>query len=173
MRLGEATVKSRGDFNPAKCLTRRNTLQAVDNYGHPYVRLDIPAAKTAAPGVSQSVWLVPQGELCAIEALRNLAKVVPAGELDPLFSWRDDKGGIRPMAKPRIMERINGILDANNVPRTFGHSFRIGGASFYMANKVDPEIVRIAGRWRSLAYETYIRSFEQVISRHLENLPEA
>jgi len=77
------------------------------------------------------------------------------------------------MAKPRIMERINGILDANRVPRTYGRPFRIGGASFYMANKVDPEIVRIAGRWRSIVYKTYIWSFEQVISRHLENLPEA
>jgi hypothetical protein len=172
-RLGEATVKSRRDFNPARNLTRRNAVQGLDQDGRPYVRLDIPATKTTRPGVSQSVWLVPQGELCAIDALRNLAKVVPAGETDPLFCWRDDKKEIRPMAKPRIMERIKGILDAINVPRTFGHSFCISGASFYMANKVDPEIVRIAGRWRSLAYETYIRSFEQVISRHLEILPGA
>ena len=98
----------------------------------------------------------------------NLAQVVPAREADPLFSWRDNNNAIRPMAKPRVLERTNAILSANHAPRTFGHSFRIGGASFYMANKIDPEIVRIAGRWRSLAYETYIRCFEQVISRHLE-----
>ena len=38
------------------------------------------------------------------------------------------------------------------------------------AQKVNPEIVRIAGRWRSLAYEVYIRAFEQVASRHLGGL---
>ncbi|KIJ48733.1 hypothetical protein M422DRAFT_109094, partial [Sphaerobolus stellatus SS14] len=51
-----------------------------------------------------------------------------------------------------------------------GHSFRIGGASYFLAQKVDPEIVQIAGRWRSLAYETYIRAFELTASRHLSAL---
>jgi len=173
MRLGETTVHRREDFHPSRCLTRGDAVQAADQFGRPYIRLDLPSAKTAKPGTSQSVWIVPQGDLCAVEALRNLAQVVPACRTDPLFSWRDNDNAIRPMAKPRVLERINTILSANHAPRTFGHSFRIGGASFYMANKVDPEIVRIAGRWRSLAYETYIRSFEQVISRHLEGLPTA
>ena len=70
------------------------------------------------------------------------------------------------------MERINGIPESHHVPKVYGHSFRIGGASYYMANKVDPEVVRIAGRWQSLAYETYLRSFEQVVSRHLADLPD-
>ena len=38
----------------------------------------------------------------------------------------------------------------------FGHSFRIGGALFYLAQGVNPKIVRIAGRWKSLAYQAYI-----------------
>jgi len=53
-------------------------------------------------------------------------------------------------------------------------NFRIhnnrGGASFYLSQKVEPEIVRIAGRRRSLAYEAYIRAFEQIASRHLGDL---
>ena len=77
------------------------------------------------------------------------------------------------MAKPRFMERVNSILAGRGTQRIYSHSFRIGGASFYMANKVNPEVVRIAGRWRSLAYEVYIRSFEQVVSRHLAGLPDA
>ncbi|KAG2031483.1 hypothetical protein BDR03DRAFT_875842, partial [Suillus americanus] len=87
-----------------------------------------------------------------------------------LFSWRDSKGVIRPMVKTRAIESINSILSAWNWGTTFGHSFRIGGASFYLANKVDLEIVRIAGRWKSLAYETYIRAFEQVAMQHLGGL---
>jgi hypothetical protein len=42
-----------------------------------------------------------------------------------------------------------------------------------MANKVNREVVQIAGRWLSLAYEVCTRSFEQVISRHLAGLPDA
>jgi len=167
MRSGEATVRSQSDFTPSKYLTRGDHTEAVDARGKPYLRLDLPSAKTAKPGERQSVWLVPRGDLCPIAALHNMARVVPALQGDPLFSWRDNRGVVRPMAKPRFLDRFNAVLSANGVPRIYGHSFRIGGASFYMASGVDPEVVRMAGRWRSLAYETYIRSFEQVVSLHL------
>ncbi|KAF9781537.1 hypothetical protein BJ322DRAFT_1010595 [Thelephora terrestris] len=173
MRLGEVTVESRGAFNPISCLTRKDAIADLDLDKNLFVRLELPAAKTARPGESQSVWLVPQDDLCPIIALRNLAVVVPGAADDPLFSWRDAKGDIRPMAKPRFLERVNSILTSSNSIRIFGHSFRIGGASYYMANNIDTEIVRIAGRWRSLSYQTYIRGFEQVVSRRFAGLPKA
>ena len=77
------------------------------------------------------------------------------------------------MVKAKAMDRINAILTAWGWGTSFGHSFRIGGASFYVAQGVSPEIVRLAGRWKSLAYETYIRAFEQVASRHMENIATA
>jgi hypothetical protein len=117
----------------------------------------------------QSVFLNEQGDLCPLLALHNLASVVPALASDPLFSWCDSKGDIRPMAKIRALERINSILMAWGWGTTFSHSFRIGGASFYLTKKINPEIIRIAGRWKSLAYETYIRAFEQISSQHMAN----
>lgn len=169
MRFGEVSVASRAAFSPSKHLTRADAFFDCDLRGKPYARLDLPSAKTARPGEKQSVFLNEQGGLCPLAALHNLASVVPALANDPLFSWRDVKGDIRPMAKIRAVERINAILVAWGWGTTFGHSFRIGGASFYLAKKVDPEIVRIAGRWKSLAYETYIRAFEQISSQHLAN----
>jgi hypothetical protein len=65
------------------------------------------------------------------------------------------------MVKSKAINHINSILKSSGWGTLFGHSFRIRGASFYLSQKVDPEIVRIAGRWRSLAYEAYIRAFEQ------------
>ncbi|KZT17912.1 hypothetical protein NEOLEDRAFT_1027298, partial [Neolentinus lepideus HHB14362 ss-1] len=157
MRFGEATVQARHAFDGARHLKRSDSIFAHDLDGHPYARLDLPSAKTAKPGETQSVFLNEQGSLCPLAALRNLAKVVPAGADDPLFSWRDTKGEIRPMTKNAALRRINAITMAWGWGTTFGHSFRIGGASFFLAKKVDPEIVRMAGRWRSLAYETYVR----------------
>jgi hypothetical protein len=40
------------------------------------------------------------------------------------------------------IEHINNILMAWGT--AFSHSFRIGGASHYLAEKVDPEIIQIA-----------------------------
>lgn len=74
------------------------------------------------------------------------------------------------MVKTKALSRINSILRSWGWGTAFGHSFRIGGASFFLAQGVNPEIVRLAGRWKSLAYEAYIRSFEQIASRHLGGL---
>jgi hypothetical protein len=60
------------------------------------------------------------------------------------------------MVKSTAINHINSIFKAWGWGMTFGHSFRISGASFYLSQEVDPEIIRIAGRWRSLAYEAYI-----------------
>ncbi|KAG1800516.1 hypothetical protein EV424DRAFT_1332113 [Suillus variegatus] len=169
MRFGEVAVSSRAAFTASKHLTRANAFFGFDLRSSPYARLDLPSAKTARAGEIQSVFLNEQGDLCPLAALHNLARIVPALGSDPLFSWRDVRGDIRPMAKVRALERINSILIGHGWGTSFGHSFRIGGASFYLAKKVDPEIVRIAGCWKSLAYETYIRAFEQISSQHMAN----
>ncbi|KZT32410.1 hypothetical protein SISSUDRAFT_1055570, partial [Sistotremastrum suecicum HHB10207 ss-3] len=140
---------------------------SLDNDNRPVIQLRLPSAKTAKPGESQTVTLTQQNVCSPHDALRNLATIVPALPSDPLFSWRDSNGEIRPMVKDAALSRINSILMAWGWGTSFGHSFRIGGASFYLAQKVDPEIIRIAGRWKSLAYETYIRAFEQAASRHM------
>ncbi|KIK37636.1 hypothetical protein CY34DRAFT_35899, partial [Suillus luteus UH-Slu-Lm8-n1] len=156
MRFGEVSVESRTAFKPAKHLTRKDVFLGSDLAGKAYARLDLPSVKTVHLGETQSVFLVTQGSLCMIVALQNLATVIPALPEDPLFSWRDRTGTIRPMVKQRALEQINCIMTAWGWGTAFGHSFRIGGASFYLAKKVDPEIVRLAGHWRSLTYKTYI-----------------
>ncbi|KIJ46702.1 hypothetical protein M422DRAFT_101180, partial [Sphaerobolus stellatus SS14] len=159
MRSGEATVKSRNNFDGAKHLKRSDAHFDYDLDGRLYARLDLPSAKTAKPGQIQSVFITEQGELCPLAALRNLFSVVPARAGDPLFSWSDSRGNVRPLVKQTALTFINDILIRWGWGTSFGHSFRIGGASYYLAQKKDPEIIRIAGRWRSLAYEAYIRAF--------------
>ncbi len=124
----------------------------------------------ARPGKVQEVFLTEQGDLCPITALNNLAIVVPAGTSEPLFSWRDNRGAVRLMVRSAAIDYINKILTSGGSGTTFGHSFRIGGAAFFLGQGVSPEIVRIGGRWKSLAYETYIRAFEQVINTHTAGL---
>ena len=172
MRFGEVSVKSRTSFQGDKHLKRSDAFVGNDLDGQKYIRLDLPSAKTALTGEIQSVFMTTQSasDLCPIDALENLARVTPAAASDPLFSWRDNCGDIRPMVRDKALIRINMILQAWGWGTAFGHSFRIGGASFFLAQKINPEIVRIAGRWKSLAYETYIRAFELIANRHIGNL---
>ncbi|EPS94927.1 hypothetical protein FOMPIDRAFT_13446, partial [Fomitopsis schrenkii] len=163
MRFGEVTVPSRAAFDGSKHIKRMDALSAYDVNGKLYARLDLPAAKTAKTGEIQSVYLVIQGPaVCPISALKNLTEVVPAGPADPLFSWRDRSGTVRPLVRDAALKRINSILREHGWGTSFGHSFRIGSAAFFLAQGADPEIVRLQGRWRSMAYQVYIRAFEQV-----------
>lgn len=170
MWFGEATVTTRNRFNAQRYLTRANTLFSTNLGGNEYARLDLPSAKTAKPGEIQHIFLVKQGTLCPLDALKNLAKVVPVTKEEPLFCWRDRTGSTRPMVHDTTLKFISERFTTQGMETTFSHSFRIGGASFYLSQKVDPEVVRIMGRWRSLAYQVYIRAFKQVASRHTANL---
>jgi hypothetical protein len=171
MCFGKVSVTSCSTFNKAQHLQREDVIFGTDLDGRNYARLNLPSAKMAKPGMTQSVFLSTQGELCPITAIMNLAKIVPARADDPLFSWRDNRGEVRLMVKARALDHINSILSANGWGNAFSHSFRIGGVLYYLAQKVSPEIVRIAGRWKSLAYEAYIRAFEQVTLRHMGSMP--
>ncbi|VDC02686.1 unnamed protein product [Peniophora sp. CBMAI 1063] len=170
MRFGEATVDSRKDYSPETKLARKHVFFGRDLDGKPYARLDLPTAKTAKNGEIQKIFLTEQGDYCPIAALQNLARVVPAEADDPLFSWVDRAGEIRPMTRSAALASLNAITERHGWGTAFGHSFRIGGASFYLAQGVSPEVVRLAGRWKSLAYEAYIRAFELVASRHMAGL---
>lgn len=169
MCFGEVSVSSCAAFNGTKDLKCSNAILATDNNGHPYARLCLPAAKTSGPGETQDVFLVEELGLCPLDALKNLATIVPALPSDPLFLWRDHYGHVCPMIRDTALTRINAILAARGWGNAFGHSFRIGGASFYLAAGVNPEIVWLHGRWKSLAYKAYIWAFEQIASVHLAN----
>jgi hypothetical protein len=74
------------------------------------------------------------------------------------------------MVKTKALLCINTILGAWGWGTAFRDLFRIGDASFYLAQGVNPKIVCLAGHWKSLAYEAYIQAFEQIASRHMSNL---
>ena len=74
------------------------------------------------------------------------------------------------MTRDAALRTLNGRLLNLGFGTTFGHSFRIGGASFLLAQGAIPEVVRMMGRWRSLAYELYVRAFERVVSHHTANI---
>lgn len=175
MHFGEVTVKSRTAWDGTKHLKRSDVIFDVDLAGRRFAELLLPSAKTARPGESQKVTVAVEGSLCPLESLETLRTIVPAGPTDPLFSWRDSKGKIRPMVRGAALNRINSILSAWGWGTTMGHSFRIGGASWYLATGVSPEMVRLQGRWRSTAFEVYVRAFQLIAPQHLQNrdtLPE-
>ena len=156
-------------FSGSKHLKRKNVVFEYDLDGKPYVCLGLPSAKMVKLGEIQQVFLTPQGSVCPIEALNSLFAVIPATENDILFLWTDGHKAIRPIVHSMALAEINKHFQAGGWENAFGHSFSIGGASFFLSQGVDPEIVQLMGRWKSLAYKTYIQAFEQVASKHTQS----
>ncbi|KAF8340831.1 hypothetical protein F5887DRAFT_1076957 [Amanita rubescens] len=70
----------------------------------------------------------------------------------------------------KFMKRCNEIWHAHNRPRYTGHCFRIGGTTHYLLQGINPDVVRLMGRWSSDAFIRYWRQLDVVATVHTENL---
>jgi hypothetical protein len=168
MRFGEATMKTRTQFDGAKHAKRADVWFSLNTLRRPYVHIRLLTAKTAKPGKLQDVFITKQpGPLCTLEALRNLAVIVPAQDSNPLFLWRDKLGNVCPAIRNTVLGCVQTVLAAYGWGSMYGHLFCIGGALRFLAQGVNPKIIRLAGQWQLLAYKTYIHMFKQVVSHHM------
>ena len=168
-RPGEVTVRSQGAFSPSKHATGADYTSALDLEGAPIATVRLPSAKTSGSSLKdQRLSLTSQlPEICPLRALRQQMKFNRPSAGDHLFSWRSTSGAAIPLTYSAFGKKLRAIYKAKDLGHIFPHSFRIGGASFFLAKGVDPEIVRLLGRWASLSFSMYIRSFELVAPRHL------
>lgn len=139
MRFSEVTERSRSAFDGSIHAKRSDVLFNTDLNGCSYAKISLPRAKTAKPGKVQDVFLVKEGNgLSPLHAFWHMAFLTSARAND---SWRDRCGDVRPATKDAMMKHINSILQVRSWGTSFDHSFRIGGASFYLGKGVSPEIV--------------------------------
>ena len=93
-------------------------------------------------------------ELCPVAALLDYlsARGPRAG---PLFVLEDGQ----PLRHSLFVDHVQEALEATGLSGTHfkGHSFRIGAATSASAAEVPESTIKILGRWKSLAYQQYIR----------------
>ena len=66
-----------------------------------------------------------------------------------------------------MIQRMNNVLEEKGLERTWGHSFRIGGATFWLCAKIDWRIVQKLGGWSSDAFLLYWRKLRLLAARCL------
>jgi hypothetical protein len=78
------------------------------------------------------------------------------------------KGGRRYLlTKDKFLRRCNSVWSRHGYNRFTGHSFRIGGTTYYLLKHRDPMVVKVLGRWKSDAFLRYWRSLDMLASLHL------
>lgn len=91
------------------------------------------------------------------------------GDDDPLFAYKHDVSGeLIPLTRTAFLSRLNEIWFIAGMQRVTGHSFRIGGTTALLRAGVEPDVVKMAGRWRSDSFLRYWRAIDNIISSHMD-----
>ena len=154
LRSGELTAPDRDDFDPGQHLSFADL--AMDDTAHPTtIAVRIKQSKTDPFRQGVTIFLGrTDTPLCPVAALLPYLALRGPGE-GPLFRFRDG----RALTRPRLVTAIREALaKAGLRPDEYaGHSFRIGAATTAAACGVPVDLIKTLGRWKSQAYQLYVR----------------
>ena len=120
------------------------------------VRLRLRRAKTDPFGRGIEIYLGVSGTaVCPVAALMRYLAVRPPGD-GQLFVWENS----RPLTRTTFVTHLRrGLQSAGlDMSQFSGHSLRIGAATSAAAAGVPDHLIKTLGRWRSEAYQLYIRT---------------
>lgn len=154
LRSGEVTVASMAEFDPEGHLCEGDV--ALDDLENPaVVRVHIKASKTDPFRLGVFVFIgKTDNNRCPVAAIA--AYLAVRGRADgPFFRWTS---GL-PLSREAFVKGIRKALSASgmDVSGYSGHSFRIGAATAAAAAGLEDSLIKTLGRWRSSAYQTYVR----------------
>ena len=129
----------------------------------------------------------PFREGCAVFVGRTDCRLCPVAAMlaylsyrrsspGPLFKFSDGK----PLTRSNFVEAVRKALDTAGIDSSqySGHSFRSGAATTAAKQGIGDATIMMLGRWRSNAYQRYIRtpreqlaSFSRVLSSKQEGSP--
>jgi hypothetical protein len=153
-------------FHPTKHATRADLHIGKTKRGVDCVKLHLPKAKTSSVPYAQQLQAYDTDDLGVVHAVREHLRVNAPAEEEPVFGFRTS-AGLQTLTYEHVRKRLIVLCREAGARRCFGHSFRIGGATYWLGRGVPVEWVRMVGRWRSLAFQTYIRDFEEIADQYL------
>ncbi|KAK4698554.1 hypothetical protein P7C70_g7720, partial [Phenoliferia sp. Uapishka_3] len=111
--------------------------------------------------------------MCPLIALQHHIAVNNPPPTMGLFSYFEDNkpGVLRQMTKSYLVNNFNRILLPGGRSKISGHSFRRGGATYYLTMKVNPEIIQAVGGWKGTSsFLLYWRQHSLIAARTMADL---
>ena len=156
LRAGEICVPSDKVFDKGAHLSPADV--SVDDKHNPSVMcIRIKASKTDPFRQGCNVFMGKTGKaLCPVAAMLAYLVVRQGGAEGPLFKFADG----RPLTRERFVDNIRVALVAAGIDSApySGHSFRIGAATTAAKKGVGDATIKMLGRWKSAAYQLYVRT---------------
>lgn len=130
--------------------------------------LHLPWSKTKRSRGEDVVVARQQGRTDPVGALKHHIRTSKLSSSSPIASYTDSKGRLVGLTKRKFLRRCNEIWHRNGFQRFTGHSFRIGGTTYYLLAGVNPDVVKVFGRWASNTFLKYWRALDSLASMHIE-----
>ena len=165
LRCGEFTVPTDSAFDPTINLCLGDL-----TFHNNHANLLLKSSKTDPFRQGVTVPLFrneAHTKLCPYQALRTyISKRMDKlpyhqDKTSPLFLTEDR----HPLTRPYFINNLKHILSKIGLDTSMysGHSFRIGAASSGCSARLEDHLLKTLGRWSSNAYQTYIRTPQEII----------
>jgi hypothetical protein len=170
-RLGEITVPSISAFDSSYHVTRCCGLVFSHGASNPQsAKFRLPWTKTEKSSGAFISLTAISGPSCPIIALQHhLLSNSDLPSSAHLFAYKTSTGFL-PMVKKTFLDRCSDIFRSVGLLPIHGHSFRIGGATEHLRRGLSVDLLKIQGRWKSDAFQRYIRRSDEILSVNIIDL---
>lgn len=167
MRSGEITIPSASSYDEGAHLSFKDV--AVDCVQAPRIlRVHLKASKTDPFRVGVHIYVGrTENSLCPVTAVLHymVARGPGAG---PFFRFENGN----PLTRTKFVEKVKEALSQAGVDcRAYsGHSFRSGAATTAARQGIGDATIKMLGRWKSSAYQVYIKTPRQQLASYSRRL---
>ncbi|KZV59063.1 hypothetical protein PENSPDRAFT_678979 [Peniophora sp. CONT] len=166
-RRGEFTLKTLTSFDPKKHVKLSDYRVQRGNDNTEVHIFHLPSTK-CAPIEGEDVYFAPQPDTLAdpLAALNNHLRINNPSSGEFLLSYADANGRrvLTRSAMESCLQRAAKRLKISLPP---GHSARIGNVLWHLTNGTPLDATQIKGRWKSRAFQLYLREHAEIMSPYL------
>ena len=167
MRSGELTIPSAKSYDAGAHLSFQDV--TVDCVHNPRIlRVNLKTSKTDPFRVGINVYVGTTGNaLCPITAMLHYMVARGPGP-GPFFKFEDGS----PLTWAKFVVKVKEALSLAGVDCTAysGHSFRSGAATTAATQGVSDATIKMLGRWKSSAYQIYMKTPRQQLASYSRRL---
>ena len=168
-RLGEFTIPTLKDFDPARHVKPSGVRQETDRNGNIITVFAIPRTKTKVDG-EDILWATQEGPTDPSAAwINHVAINAPPDEAHLFAYWH--RGTHRPLTKPEFLKLMRAAALQAGLQPFQGHSIRIGATLEYMLRGLSFEAMKAKGRWSSDAFHIYLTQHAQILAPYIQSHP--
>jgi hypothetical protein len=132
--------------------------------------IHIPSTKSAPLAGEDILFAAQQGSCDPDAALLNHCRVNCPQPGEHLFAY-NARGKRRPLSQKVLLLRLQSACSSAGISDKHGHSFRIGGTLEYLLRGLSFELVKYLGRWKSDAFQVYLRRRAEVLAPYVQAQP--